>query len=228
MKHLAIIPDGNRRWAQKSKNKNFTAYNIGADAFLESVKFCLKSYIKYLSFYAFSLENFDRMQEEKIYILNLVVEYIKERLPEFIKWGVQIRFIGQRDFYPEQNMPTILMIEKKTKNLDKLIVNLLFCYGSKQEIATAIKIVAASVKEGAFDIEDIDENLLRQNFGSGNIPDPELVIRTGGKIRLSNFLLFQAAYSEFLSLDCFWPEVTQEHLAKCLKRFDSIQRNFGK
>lgn len=228
MQHLAIIPDGNRRWAKKNKLKSIMGHKTGMEAFKKTIKFCMKKGIKYLSFYTFSLENFNRPEEEKSYLFKLLLEQTKKQLEEFVKNKIRVRFIGDRAFFPDSLVDTIDDIEKKTKQFDNLHLNLLFCYGSKREIVSATKKIAQKVKDGLLDIDTLGEDSFSNYLWTAGMPDPELVIRTSSRARLSNFLLYQVAYAEFMFLDIFWPEITDDHLQKCLDDFEGIERNFGK
>jgi undecaprenyl diphosphate synthase len=228
MQHLAIIPDGNRRWAAKNKLKSVFGHKKGLDAVKVAIKVCIKNGIKYLSIYTFSLENFNRSEEEKSYLFELLINELAAQLPEFKKEGIRIRFIGDKNYFPRGVFQTIQTAEQETKDLDRLNLNLLFCYGSKGEIVHATRSLAQKVKSGEIKVEDIDENTLSNFLWTSGMPDPDLIIRTSGLSRLSNFLLYQSAYSEFMFLDCFWPEVNEPILQKCVDNFTQIQRNFGK
>ncbi|MFA5074668.1 MAG: polyprenyl diphosphate synthase [Candidatus Babeliales bacterium] len=228
MQHLAIIPDGNRRWAKKNKLQTFLGHKKGLSALKIAVEFCLKNNIKYLSFYAFSIENFNRSQTEKNYLFNyLLIEEFSSQLPELIKQEVSVRFLGKRDLFPINTCDLIAQTEEQTKNLKKLILNILFCYSAKNEISEAAKKIAQKVKAGILLEDQIDENLFSQHLLTVGIPDPDLIIRTSGEKRISNFLLFQASYSEFIFLDCLWPDITMADFDKCLHDFKNIKRNFG-
>ncbi|MFH1643839.1 MAG: polyprenyl diphosphate synthase [bacterium] len=228
MQHLAIIPDGNRRWAKQHLKESVWGHRKGTETVQTAIEFCIKKGIKHLSFYTFSLENFNRPEAEKNYLFNLLAENFGNELPKLIKEGVRVRFIGQSSLFPEKLKPVIQKIETATKHLSKLNLNLLFCYSGRQEIIEAVKNVAKKVKDGFMSLDDINEDSFYQNFWSSEIPEPDLIIRTSGRARLSNFLLYQAAYSEFDFLDCHWPEVTEKHLQKCFDKFKSTQRNFGR
>lgn len=228
MQHLAIIPDGNRRWAKKNLKDAFLGHKKGTETINTAIKFCIKKEIKYLSFYTFSLENFNRSEVEKNYLFNLLADHFEEELPRLIKDGVRVRFIGQSSMFPEKLKPVIKKIEESTNHLSKLNLSLLFCYGGRQEIIYAVKSVAKKVKDGEIDIDKIDDQSLKSHFWSSDIPDPDLIIRTSKRARLSNYFLFQAAYSEFIFLDCFWPDITEKHLLDSFDQFNSTQRNFGR
>ena len=228
MQHLAMVMDGNRRWAREKKLEAVTqGHRRGVDAAKTAIEFCLKKGIKYLSLYTFSLENFRRNELEKKYIFGLLKNLLKKHVPDFIKQGVQIRFIGDRSLFPESTRETIESIESETKNLSNLQVNLLFCYGATQELVSAAKLVAKQVEDGKLSSDEIDETIFRKSLWLGDIPDPDMIVRTGKVSRLSNFLLFQGAYSEWVFLDCYWPEIDEEKLEQCVERFGQAQRNFG-
>ncbi len=227
MQHLAIIPDGNRRWAKSHKLQSFIGHKKGMDAFDVAIKFCIKNSIKYLSVYTFSLENFNRPETEKKYLFDLIIKHATDKLQSFIKNEIKVRFIGDKSYFPEHVRPAIEKLENETKHLNKLNLNLLFCYGGKSELVQAAKNLALKVKAGVLAPEEIDEQEISNSLWTNGIPDPDLIIRTSKRCRLSNFLLYQAAYSEFIFLDCFWPEITEQHLDKCLDDFNQVQRNFG-
>lgn len=228
MQHLAIIPDGNRRWASQNKLESFFGHQKGMETVKSAIAVCIKNGIQYLSFYTFSLENFRRSDIEKRYLFNLLAQGFKKELAELIQSGIRVRFIGNRLMFPEQMRQTISSIEAQTAHLDKLTLNLLFCYGGQTEIAHAAKKIADDVKKGLLSIDDINEHTVSNALWTAGTPSPDLVIRTGGVVRTSNFLLYQTAYSEWMFLDCFWPDVTEARLEQCLDNFKETQRNFGK
>ncbi len=228
MQHLAMIMDGNRRWARKNRLSSASlGHKKGVDSVKIAVEFCLKKNIKYLSLYMFSLENFNRSEEEKNYIFNLLDSTLKDNLPEFIKNNISVRFVGDRSYFPKSVVSTINLVEKETFNLKKLFLNFLFCYGARQEIVSSVKKIAKKVKDGLLNIDDINEDTIKNESWLGGIPDPALLIRTGDVCRLSNFLLYQAAYSELIFLECGWPEINEKILQNCVDKFKSIRRNFG-
>jgi undecaprenyl diphosphate synthase len=227
MQHLAIIPDGNRRWALQNKLESFFGHKQGMEHVRSAIKVCIKKGIKYLSFYTFSLENFKRSDQEKNYLFNLLADGMTKELPDLIKNGIRVRFIGDRSSFPQQIQSVIHDVEHKTEHLQTLNLNLLFCYGSTAEITQAVKLIAQKVKDGLLAVDDINEHTIHDALWTAGMPDPDLIIRTGGLSRLSNFLLYQAAYSEFSFLDCYWPDITEEKLELCLDRFNQTKRNFG-
>ncbi len=227
IKHLALIMDGNRRWAKKRMLTPWKGHQEGVQAAQRVLNFCLKKNIACLSLYTFSLENFNRSAEEKNYLFEILAHETHKRLPELIEQGVRIRFIGDRALFPESVRSITQDVEEKTQHLDTLQVNLLFCYGSQQEIAHACKMIAQQVQAGLLKAEMIDASTVHSYLWTHTIPDPELIIRTGGRKRLSNFLLFQAAYSELYFLDCLWPDIQENELEEAIAAFDEITRNFG-
>ena len=227
IKHLAVIMDGNRRWALARGLKAMLGHHEGAKAVEHAIKFCLEAGISYLSLYTFSLENFQRSQEEKEYIFNLIVTELEARLDSFIEKDIRIKFIGDRTLFPAQVMPICRKVEQSTENCSKLGLNFLFCYGARQEIVEGVRKLVRKVKSGEIDEQDLSEKLFEQCLWSAGTPVPDLIIRTGGRQRLSNFLLYQAAYSEFCFLDCLWPDITIDHFKNVLTDFENSTRNFG-
>lgn len=227
MQHLAIIPDGNRRWAVNNKMDAIFGHKKGVEALRSAVKVCIKNGIKYLSFYTFSLENFKRTEYEKNYLFNLLITESKKILPELVEQGVCVKFLGDRSLFSPSVLEAIQEVEQQTSKAETLQLNLLFGYGAQQEIVYAARLLAQQVKEGKLAPESITVDMLKNNLWTGGIPDPDLVIRTGNVSRTSNFLLYQTAYSEWFFLDPFWPEVTEALLEECLHKFTTIKRNFG-
>lgn len=227
MQHLACIMDGNRRFAKRHGWKPWIGHNKGVEAVRATVDFCIRKNIRYLSLYTFSIENFKRSQEEKHYLFELLIEQIKININEFIEKQIRIRFIGDRAAFPSQVLHACEQVELATINGTCLQVNLLFCYGGRQEIVDTAKRIALLVQQGEILPSDIDTSLFTQHLWLGDIPAPDLIFRTGGVHRLSNFLLFQSAYSEFYFSDLLWPEVTAEHLQQAVDAFTTMKRNFG-
>ncbi len=228
MQHLAIIPDGNRRWAKQNKLKTVLGHNKGGQAIKAAIAVCLKNKIKYLSIYTFSLENFNRSDLEKEYLFKMIPDQIRENRQDLLKNHVRVQFLGDRTKFPSGTLDVINSIEEETKKFDNLTVSFLFCYGGRQEILHAVKDLCKDVASGALSADKIDEQILRNYLWASSLPDPDLIIRTSGISRLSNFFTFQAAYSELMFLDCFWPEVDQARLQKCIDDYTNISRNFGK
>ncbi len=228
IKHLAIIMDGNRRWAKKNALSYSIGYREGGTAAIrKSLEFALKNGIKFLSLYTFSLENFKRPEEEKDFIFESLMVEGPKQLPYLQEHNIRMCFIGDRTKFPERVIPTITTLEESTKNNSALQLNILFCYGAQQELVSAVKEIVRKVKIGELSEDAISESTIADNLWTRGIPDPELIIRTSGAQRLSNFLLFQAAYSEIFFIKCLWPEITERDLQAALDSYLGVQRNFG-
>lgn len=228
MQHLAIIPDGNRRWAKQNKLQTLLGHQKGGHAVKDAISVCLKNRIKYLSIYIFSLENFNRSDSEKDYLFKMIPDQVKENRPSLLKNCIRVRFVGDKNTFPQNTLEVINSIEQETKDFDALNLSFLFCYGGRQEIVSAIKDLAKDITSGAVSADKVDEQIFRKYLWSTSLPDPDLIIRTSGISRISNFFTFQAAYSELMFLDRFWPEVNEECLQKCIDDYKNISRNFGK
>ncbi|MBM3886883.1 di-trans,poly-cis-decaprenylcistransferase [Candidatus Dependentiae bacterium] len=227
MQHLAIIPDGNRRWAKANKLESIFGHRKGLDIVKTAIKVCIEKNIKYLSFYTFSLENFNRSEIEKKYLFSMLADEFRAALPELLEQRIRVRFIGDSAYFPSIIRDTIADVERETANCDKLNLNLLFCYGSRGEVVHAAKVLAQKVKEGLLNIEEITEESFGNSLWTAGTPDPDLIVRTGNTVRVSNYLLYQGAYAEYMFLEQYWPEVTEEILGSCIEKFKNIKRNFG-
>jgi len=227
IQHLACIMDGNRRWARSRRILPWYGHGEGAKGVRTVTDFCLDRGIKFLSLYAFSLENFKRSELENSYLFKLLVDEAPNVLQESIERGVRIKFIGDRSLFPKEVAPTCQKLEAETAGGNNLELNFLFCYGGQQELLAAVKQVAQEVKAGELDPTEISQEQLERCLWTAGAPPPDLIIRTGGVRRLSNFLSYQAAYSELYFLDCLWPELTTRHLDDALSYFHSCRRNFG-
>lgn len=227
IKHLGLVMDGNRRWAKKQGFLPWIGHKKGIEAAKKAVEFCLEKQIPYLSLYVFSLENFKRSPEEVSFLFSLLVDEGLVWIEELQKQEVCVRFIGDASYFPAHVKPTIEEIEQATKHGKKLTVLLLFCYGGQQEIIDGIKHIVRRVKEGIITEDHINDELLRSVLWTSIAPEPDLIIRTGGRHSLSNFLLYQAAYSELHFLDCLWPDIQKHDLEHVMTIFEQAQRNFG-
>lgn len=227
MRHLACIMDGNRRWARAQNMEIMRGHHQGAKVIQTVSQFCIDNTIPYLSLYTFSLENFKRSALEQNFIFSLLNDEGKKILPHLVEQKIRMKFIGARDLFPEATREIIQELEEKTKHYDRLQINLLFCYGSRQEIVETVKEIVRAVQKGFLKEEDISEKTFNEYLWTHNIPEPDLIIRTGGAVRLSNFLLYQAAYSELFFLDCLWPDINEHYLQKAIDHFHNAKRNFG-
>ncbi len=227
LNHLAIIMDGNRRWAKKHSLMPWLGHKEGVNAIKESVTFCVEHKIPMLSLYAFSLENFKRSEKELEYLFNVMVEEGTKLHAELVEKKVRVRFLGDRRRFPAKVLPIIKQLEQDTATGDKLTVNLLFCYGGRQEIIDGVKTMVSKIKAGTLTEAAIDEQTFDTCLWTAGVPQPDLIIRTGGAQRLSNFFLYQAGYSELYFTDTYWPDITKKELTQALSYFQQTRRLFG-
>lgn len=228
IKHLACQMDGNRRWAHKRGLEHVRGHDKGAEVIKPIAQLCIDKKIPYLSLYAFSIENFKRSETEKNFVFNIIARELKNSTEQFIQDGIRIRFIGDRTLFPPHLAPLCIEAEEATKKCSTLNLNFLFCYGGQQEIAHAAQTIARNVQAGLIDPDTITPELFSQFLWTKDIPYPDIVIRPGGRHRLSNFLLFQSAYSELFFLDYLWPDMTPDIIETVLHDFEQRWRNFGK
>ena len=219
IKHVAIIMDGNGRWGLKHKNSRNLGHKEGLKTVEMVMKYCVKKKIKFLTLYAFSTENWKRPLKERNYLFRLLEIYLIEKLEKLNNEKIKIKILGEKKFYNKLNK-LLDFAEKKTIRNTKLQINLALNYGSKKEIVYAFNKLKKRTK--------ISENDINKNLYTKNIPDPEILIRTGNTQRLSNFLLWQAAYTEIFFEKKLWPDFKYEDLNKIVKKFINIKRNFGK
>ena len=226
--HIAIILDGNRRWAKKRGLPTLQGHTEGANNLEKIAKYCSKLGVKYLTVYAFSTENWKRSPEEVDYLMKLMAKYIKDFDTKFKDSTTRIRLAGDIKGLPQNLQESIIKIEEKTKNNQGLTLNLCINYGGREEIVNAAKFIAGEVKNGNLNIEDIDEKLISDNLRTGIIPNPDLMIRPGGELRLSGFLLWQVSYSELYFCEPMWPDFDEHELDKAIDEFNNRKRRFGK
>jgi undecaprenyl diphosphate synthase len=228
IKHLACITSGNRTWAKKEGMIPWLGYKYGVEAFRRVIDFCLEKQIPYLSLYLFSIENFKRPENEKNYLFKeLVQQQFNSLIDEAFKKGVKVQFLGERSLFPDSVKSLFEKAEEKTAHLKNLTVNFLFCYGGRQEIVHGVKEVLKKIRSGELNEDELTPELFAQNLWTGDMPDPDLIIRADGEVRLSNFLLYQASYAELYFTDCMWPAINNEHLNKALDHYNKVKRNFG-
>lgn len=227
IQHLACQMDGNRRWAKKQGLAFFEGHRKGVEAVRIVTDFCLEKQIPFLSLYMFSMENFRRSEVEKQFLFDLFVQAINQYQSEVVSKGVRVRFIGDRTLFPVAVVAACEQIERATARGGKLTVNLLLGYGARQEITAGVQQIARKVLEGKLSPDEISYELIADNLWTTGTPDPEVIIRTGARNRLSNFLLLQSSYSEYFFIDCLWPDLSKQVLETVLEEFGSRQRNFG-
>ena len=220
LNHVAIIMDGNGRWGLKHKNSRNAGHKAGLNTVEKIIKETIKNKIKFLTLYAFSTENWKRPKNEINYLFSLLENFLFSRIEELHKQNIKLKIIGVKNFSSKLNN-LLNKSEKKTSNNRKLQINLALNYGSKFELINAFK----SLKKND---ENVNEKNLSKYLQTKNIPDPDLLIRTGNTQRLSNFLLWQIAYSEIFFEKKLWPEFNEKDYNKIIKKFRNIKRNFGK
>ncbi len=227
-KHIALIMDGNGRWAKKQGQERLFGHAIGVEAVRETLKAATAIGVKYLTFYAFSTENWSRPQEEVDGLMNLMVKTISSEMEELNANGVRLCTIGDVLGLPEDCKTELEAAIEKTKNNDKINLILALNYSSKWEITQAMKKIASKIEAGTIDSSSITEELISNEMCLMNIPDPELLIRTSGEQRLSNFLLWQCAYTEFYFTDVLWPDFKEKDLYQAVIDYQHRERRFGK
>jgi undecaprenyl diphosphate synthase len=220
--HLAVIMDGNRRWAKLRGMQPWLGHQEGLKSASQVIDFCLDSNVKYLTLYTFSTENLKRSELEKSFLFKIIADFAQVYLNDLVQKDLRIRFIGQRSLFPIEILNVIEDIEEKTINGKKLLLNILFCYGGQQELTEMFKNYSRQNINLEFDYQE-----LRKHSWLGDCPEPEIIIRTGGHKRLSNFMLAHCSYSEIYFLDDFWPDLRPHHLQNIFQQFQNVQRNFG-
>lgn len=227
-KHIAIIMDGNGRWAKKQGQERLFGHNYGVESVRETLKAAKELNVQYLTMYAFSTENWSRPKEEVDGLMDLLVRSIAGELIELMESNVRLQTIGNTDGLPDACRKELFEAIDKTSGNTGITLVLALNYSARWEITNAAKQIAESVKNGQIDSKDINEDLLAQFLTTSSIPDPELLIRTSGECRVSNFLLWQIAYTEFHFTDVLWPDFKREDLFKAVLDYQSRERRFGK
>lgn len=227
-KHIAIIMDGNGRWAkQKNLDRTF-GHKEGLEAVRKSMKAAAEVGISYLTLYTFSTENWNRPKEEVDALMDLMVQAVAKETAELIENNLKVKTIGDIDRLPLRTRQALQECLEATSECTGMMVILALSYSSKWELTKAIKEIVTDVENGKIKKEDIEEITINQYLTTSGIPDPELLIRTGGELRLSNFLLWQTAYSELFFTDELWPDFNEESLFKAIVEFQNRERRFGK
>ncbi len=228
--HIGIIMDGNRRFASEMGMDSFLGHEKGRKKLEEVLEWCRELGIKVVTVYAFSTENFMRSREEVEHLMRLFIDSLKKAADDerTAKYGMRIRVIGQIEDLPKEVQDAIKYAEEKTKNNDNFILNVAIAYGGREEIIKAIREIAREVKDGKLEIDDIDESTVRKHLYTGDIPDPDLIFRTSGEERISNFLLWQSAYAELYFSDVYWPTLRKIDFLRAIRAYQLRQRRFGR
>ncbi len=228
LQHIAIIMDGNRRWAKTHLLPSAVGHQKGVESLKKTMRAFDKFGIKYLTVYAFSTENWNRKKEEVDFLMNLLAKTLTDELEEMHNENVKIRFIGNIEKLSPKLVKILKNAEKKTEKNTGVNLQIAFNYGARDEIVQAAKKIAQKAVSGEIKIDDIDETMFSENLYTADMPDPDLLIRTGGEKRISNYLLWQIAYSEVYVTDKFWPEFDEKALSEAVTEFEKRNRRYGK
>ncbi len=228
--HIGFIMDGNGRWAKQRGLERTAGHTEGAKTFRKIGEYCADVGIKYLTFYAFSTENWNRPKSEVLGLMKLFKEYLREaddRIEENKVRQMRLRFIGEREKLPKDLLKLIEKAERETAMYDKVIVNVALNYGGRAELTHSVKEIASLVKDGKLSLDDISEQTVSDHLYTAGQPDPDIIVRPSGELRLSNFMTWQSAYSEFWFSDILWPDFTEEHVNEILREYQNRNRRFG-
>ncbi|MDO7787059.1 isoprenyl transferase [Desulforamulus aquiferis] len=225
--HIAIIMDGNGRWAQRRGMPRSFGHKAGVEALRNVVKLCSELGVKVLTCYAFSTENWKRPQDEVSMLMDLLVEYLDKELKELHRNNVRINALGQLNELPQAPKDAVLRAIEETKDNSGLILNIALSYGGRTEITMAVQKIAQMVKDGEIEVSEINEKLIGNKLYTAGMPDPDLLVRPSGDYRISNFLLWQLAYTEFWLSNVMWPDFKREHLLKAIIDYQRRERRFG-
>jgi undecaprenyl diphosphate synthase len=226
--HIAIIMDGNGRWAKKRGLPRVAGHKRGVDTVREIVEACAEVGVKYLTLYTFSTENWKRPKDEVSTLMRLLLNSLRDRVNELNDNDIRLTTIGNTESLPLEVQKQLYSDIERTKNNKKMVLNLALSYSGRWELLEAIKKIADTSAKGELGVEDIDENLVSSFLTTKDIPDPDLVIRTSGEFRVSNFLLWQIAYSEFIITETLWPDFSKYDLYNAIEVFQKRERRFGK
>lgn len=224
--HIAIIMDGNGRWATEQGKPRSYGHQAGVDTVRRITSECTRLGVKFLTLYTFSTENWNRPADEIAALMGLVLTSLEDEI--FMKNNVRFRVVGEIERLPIEVQDKLKATMEHTKNNSTMTMVVALSYSSKWEITRAVKEIADDVKSGKIDVDDITEDMVNQHMQTNFMPDPELLIRTGGEVRISNYLLWQIAYSELYFCDTYWPAFDEEDLYKAIESYQNRQRRFGK
>lgn len=225
--HVAIIMDGNGRWAKQRGKERTEGHIAGVETIRTTLRAAMKSGVRYLTFYAFSTENWGRPKAEVEALMELLCKSVISETPELKKQGVSVRTIGDRSRFSERVQFYLNQIEQETREGERLTMVLALNYSSRDELRRAMQLLAQRVEKGELKAEEIDEKRISESLDTAFMPDPDLVIRTSGEQRLSNFLMWQASYAEFYFPEVLWPDFTEEEFERALEVYASRDRRYG-
>ena len=227
-KHVAIIMDGNGRWAKGKGMARVFGHRNALTAVRESIQAACKIEVEAITLYAFSTENWNRPRQEIDALMSLLISSLKKELPEFQKNGVKVNAIGNISQLPQKAQKTLHEVIQDTKENKQIVLTLALSYGAREEIVNAIKNISKKVVNKDITEEEIDENIIKNHLYTFNLPDVDLMIRTSGEQRISNFLLWQMAYAELYFTDILWPDFREEHFYDAIIEYQNRERRFGK
>jgi undecaprenyl diphosphate synthase len=227
-RHIAIIMDGNGRWAKQKGKLRVFGHEHGVHTVRRTVEQSVEIGLEYLTLYTFSTENWKRPKREVDTLMRLLVSSLKKELPTFQKNNVRLNTIGDISSLPRKAYKELLEVMEKTKSNSGLTLTLALSYGAREEIKNAVKAIAIKVKNNIISPENIDETIINTHLYTHDLPDVDLLIRTSGEHRISNFLLWQIAYAELYFIDVFWPDFEEQHLVAAIKNYQNRERRFGK
>jgi undecaprenyl diphosphate synthase len=225
--HIAIIMDGNGRWAKERGLPRAEGHRAGAESIREVTQACIELGVKYLTLYAFSSENWNRPKNEVDGLMKLLDRFLDDKASELDKQNIRLLAIGDLDRLPAATRKRLDRIQEQTKNHQTMTLVLALSYGAREEITAAVRSIAKAVVAGKFSIEEIDPELFSRHLYTKNIPDPDLLIRTSGEMRVSNFLLWQISYSEIVIVKKMWPDFRQGDLFAAVEEYKKRHRRFG-
>ena len=225
--HIGIIMDGNGRWAKKRGLPRKAGHSAGAKTFRKITRYCSDIGIKYLTVYAFSTENWKRPKDEVRSLMKLFKSYLEEALADFKDDSIVVKFIGDKSPFDEELRKLMIENEESSKDRDGMVLNIAMNYGSRDEIVRAVKNICKDVQSGAVSAENIDDQLISDYLYTSGQPDPDLIIRPSGEYRISNFLLWQSAYTEFVIMNKLWPDFEKLDLDEALKIYSQRNRRYG-
>tara|TARA_Y100000766_G_scaffold184173_1_gene158111 strand:+ start:662 stop:1369 length:708 start_codon:yes stop_codon:yes gene_type:complete len=227
-KHVAIIMDGNGRWAKDKGLPREFGHQNGVNSVKSIVQEAYKSGVEYLTLYAFSIENWDRPSDEVSSLMSLLVSTLRDEFDEIFDKDIKLNAVGEINSLPKEVVSELEFIINKTKNNRKMNLTLALSYGGKQEIFNAVKMIADKVKNNLIELNNFDDSIINSHLYTKNLPDVDLLIRTSGEQRISNFLLWQIAYAELYFTDVYWPDFSKDDFNLALENYKSRERRFGK
>ncbi|MGP1991105.1 isoprenyl transferase [Zobellia laminariae] len=227
-RHVAIIMDGNGRWAKQKGKLRVFGHENGVKTVRETVENCVKIELEYLTLYTFSTENWKRPKIEIDTLMRLLVSSLKKELKTFSENNIRLNAIGDLESLPKKANKELKEVMEKTRENTGMTLTLALSYGAREEIKNAVKQISTKVKNNIISIENIDETIINSHLYTHDLPDVDLLIRTSGEHRISNFLLWQIAYAELYFVEVFWPDFSSQHLAEAIKSYQNRERRFGK